>query len=108
MSEFIDRLRSDENQEQEPDGVSDSFELLQRHSQRLADADKDSIGAIERHAEEIHDIYEDIDESEVSEREAALMYAYGQLALWVMDSTGSAEQRRDDLLRRIQSADDSG
>jgi hypothetical protein len=107
MDELVERLRSDEERESEPDAASSSLYWMIEYSQKLSEAERDISGIIERHAGEIHEIYENIDEDDVSERETALMYAYGQLAQWVVNECGTPEQQKEDLMRRLTLIEES-
>jgi hypothetical protein len=66
---------------------------------QLWEADTDISRIIKRHAGEIHDIYEDVGECDVSDRELALMHASGQLCMWSIDEVLSSEQQYEDLMR---------
>ncbi|MFH5801191.1 hypothetical protein [Haladaptatus sp. CMAA 1911] len=104
MTDIIERLRDDEERESEQDAAEETFRLLNQ-VERLSKSKRDVSGIIERHAGEIHEIYQDVDTDDVSNREMALLYAYGQLCLWGMDNVGTPQQRHEDLIRRIDAVE---
>ena len=100
MTDIIGRFRDDTERDCEQDDVEETFQLLDQ-VERLSKSKRDVSGIIERHAGEIHEIYRDVDTDDVSDREMALLYAYGQLCLWGMDNVGTPQQRHENLIRRI-------
>jgi hypothetical protein len=104
MTDIVERFRDDDGREFEQDAVEETFQLLDQ-VERLSKSKRDVSGIIERHAGEIHEVYRDVDADDVSDREMALLYAYGQLCLWGMDNVGTPQQRHEDLIRRIDAVE---